>query len=81
MRDKKNVNLVKQQLTHFMLSTFFQGLLSGPNTEKMSQHPIFTKLSNMIPFINILILSKFEVIWIIQTEGFHKTPVHAMQNI
>ena len=59
--------------------SIFQCFFSSQNAEKWaddvimtSQHPIFAKFSNMISFIDILVLSKFEVIWIIQTEVFHK---------
>ena len=36
-----------------------------------SQIQIFVKRSNMIYLINIFLLCKFEVIWIIQTEAFY----------
>ena len=36
-----------------------------------SQIQIFVKRSNMIYLIDIFLLCKFEVIWIIQTEAFY----------
>ena len=57
----------------------FQHFHFGPNMEKWpddfimtSQDPLFAKLSNILLVIDIGILCKFEVIWIIQTEVVQK---------
>ena len=51
-------------------------LVTGKWTDDVimtSQHQIITKRSDVIYFINILFVCKFEVIWIMRTEVFYKT--------